>query len=246
MLRRWLTVTAAAALLGAAPAAHASIATTADGNLRYTAAPGEVNSVTFSHVSGQVYRAVDTGAIIQAGQGCTQDTPNQVSCTMAAGKVIIASLGDLNDQAVVKTNRAVQFFGEAGDDRLAGGSQRDVIDGGDGNDILTGGAGPDTMRGGPGDDQMFGNGGNDNLEGDDGNDVLDGGLGNDNEGGGPGNDSLREDNAPNGADSLNGGGGADTADYSMRSAPVHIDVNDVADDGDMRTNERDNVRGNVE
>src|SRR5437899_1794911 len=163
MLRRWLTVTAAAALLGAAPAAHASIATTADGNLRYTAAPGEVNSVTFSHVSGQVYRAVDTGAIIQAGQGCTQDTPNQVSCTMAAGKVIIASLGDMNDQAVVKTNRAVQFFGEAGDDRLAGGSQRDVIDGGDGNDILTGGAGPDTMRGGPGDDQMFGNGGNDNL-----------------------------------------------------------------------------------
>src|SRR5437899_9550242 len=108
MLRRWLTVTAAAALLGAAPAAHAATATTADGNFRYVAAPGEVNSVTFTHVSGQVFRAIDTGAAIQAGQGCTQESPNQVSCTMTPGKVIVANLGDMNDTAVSKVSRSVQ------------------------------------------------------------------------------------------------------------------------------------------
>jgi hypothetical protein len=249
MLRRRLVPALVLALLAGAPSAHASVATTADGNLRYTAGAGELNNVTFSRVgdrTSNVFKVVELGTTIQAGDGCTQDTPNQVTCTMAAGRLIIANLADLNDKAISRTSKPVQFFGEAGSDRLAGGSGRDLLDGGDDGDILTGGPGGDRLRGGPGDDQLVGNAGNDSLAGQDGNDLMDGGAGNDGESGGAGNDTFRQGSAPNGADSFGGGDGTDTLDYSMRSAPVGVDVNNVRDDGDIRTGERDAVANNIE
>src|SRR6476620_635364 len=111
MRGRTLTAGVIAALLAAAPSAHASVATTADGNLRYTAASGEQNNVTFSRVSGDTFKVVDLGATIQAGDGCTQDSPNQVTCTTAPGKPIIAMLGDQIDRALSRTSRTVQLFG---------------------------------------------------------------------------------------------------------------------------------------
>src|SRR3954462_7982265 len=158
-----LLVTVLTALL-AAPSAHAATATTADGNLRYAAAGGEVNNVTFARVSGNTFRVTELGATIVAGAGCTQESPNVVSCTTGNGRPIIANLGDQNDRVTSRTSRSVQFFGEEGNDRLAGGAGRDTIDGGNGNGTLTGGSGRDRVRGGPGDDQLFGNGGNDNLQ----------------------------------------------------------------------------------
>ncbi|HEY3190555.1 MAG TPA: calcium-binding protein [Solirubrobacteraceae bacterium] len=235
-----------AALLAAAPAANAATATTADGNLRYTAAAGESNNVSFSRVSGDTFKVVELGATIQAGQGCTQDSPNQVTCTTGPGKPIIADLGDQIDRAVSRTSRTVQFFGGPGNDRLAGASGRDTLDGGDGDDTLTGSGGRDILRGGPGNDQLYGGSGNDSLTGGDGTDLLDGGGGNDFESGGNGNDTLREGSAPNGADTLVGDSGTDTVDYSGRSAPVRVDLNDVRDDGDIRTNERDDVRMTID
>ena len=68
---------------------------------------------------------------------------------------------------------------------------------------------------------------------------MDGGSGSDSVSGGNGDDTLREDATPNGADTLIGGAGNDTVDYSARSAPVRVDLNDVRDDGDIRSNERD-------
>ncbi|MFL5895568.1 MAG: hypothetical protein ACJ76Z_10730 [Thermoleophilaceae bacterium] len=239
-------VAVTAALLVAAPAAQAAVATTADGNLRYTAADGEQNNVAFSRVSADTFKVVDTGAAIQAGDGCTQDTPNQVTCTTAPGMPIIAVLGDQIDRAVSRTSRSAQFFGEAGNDRLAGASGRDLIDGGEGDDIATGGGQRDIVRGGPGNDQVYGGGSSDVVEGGDGNDLVVGGNGNDSVSGGAGDDVLREDSAPNGTDTLIGGAGSDTADYSARSAPVGVDLNDLRDDGDVRTNERDDVRESVE
>src|SRR5260221_3563565 len=207
MRRAWLSLVPVGALRAAAPAAHAAGATTADGNLRYVAGPGEVNNVSFSRVSGDTFKAIELGATIKAGKGCTQDSPNQVTCTTAPGRPIIASLGDQNDRAFSRTSRTVQLFGEAGNDRLAGAGGRDLIDGGEGADTLTGGSGRDTLRGGPGNDQLYGGASGDNLRGDAGTDLLDGGTGGDSEDGGSGDDTLRQGSAPNGGDTIIGGDG---------------------------------------
>src|SRR3954451_1772650 len=110
MRRFFVTAAILVAALAAPVAARAATATTADGNLRYTAAAGEANDVSFSRVSGDTFKAVDVGATIQAGQGCTQDSPNQVTGTPAPGRPIIAGLGDQIDRATSKTSRAVQLF----------------------------------------------------------------------------------------------------------------------------------------
>jgi Ca2+-binding RTX toxin-like protein len=233
-------------MLAAPSAANAATATTADGNLRYTAAAGEVNNVTFARVSGDTFRATELGATIAAGTGCTQQSPNVVTCTTQAGRPIIANLGDQDDRATSRTSRSVQFFGEDGNDRLSGWAGRDTLDGGNGDDIVSGNSGGDRLRGGAGNDQLFGNSGNDNLQGGDGNDLLDGGTGNDSDSGGNGDDTLREQNAPNGSDSLSGDSGNDTADYSLRTAPVDVSIDGIANDGDRRSNERDNVRTTID
>src|SRR3954471_12944977 len=173
-MRYSILIAACLLALGVAPSALAATATTADGNLRYTAAGGESNNVSFARVNGDTFRVTDTGTTIAAGTGCTQDSPNVVTCTTAAGRPIIANLGDQNDRAAARTSRAVQFFGEDGNDRLGGASGRDLIDGGNGDDTLTAGSGRDRVRGGFGNDQLFGNSGTDNLQGGDGNDLLDG------------------------------------------------------------------------
>src|SRR3954464_13828589 len=95
-MRRSLVLVAL--LLGAVPsAASAATATTADGNLRYAALAGEVNNVSFARVSGDTFRVTELGAPITAGTGCTQDSPNVVTCTTQRGRPIIANLGDQND-----------------------------------------------------------------------------------------------------------------------------------------------------
>src|SRR3954471_12940695 len=187
---RPLFVTAAALLALAVPsAAQAATATTADGNLRYTAAPGEVNNVSFARVSGDTFRVMDVGAVITAGTGCVQESPNVVRCATARGRPIIARLGDQNDSTASKTSRTVQLFGEDGNDRLAGASGRDTLDGGAGGGNIRRGSAKRRVRGGSGNDQLFANAGNDNIDGGDGNDLLVGGSGNDSETGGNGDDT---------------------------------------------------------
>lgn len=247
MRRLIVTLAALAAVAGAAPGvAGASTATTADGNLHYQAGPGEVNNVVFRRVSGDTFRVTDVGAPIAAGTGCTQESPNVVTCTTAPGKPIIANLGDQNDRAASRTSRGVRLYGEDGNDRLAGGSGRDTLDGGAGNDNLTGGRARDRLSGGDGNDLLFGNSANDNVRGGAGSDLIDGGSGNDYEAGGSGDDTLREGSAPNGSDSLNGNDGNDTVDYSTRAGRVAVTIDDRADDGDMHGNERDNVHSTID
>jgi Ca2+-binding RTX toxin-like protein len=66
---------------------------------------------------------------------------------------------------------AVRYFGDAGNDGLAGGSADDYLDGGSGSDELFGNAGNDTLIGGSGIDRLNGGSGNDSLIGDD-NDIA--------------------------------------------------------------------------
>src|SRR3954452_12271860 len=156
-MRLSMLVTVAALALLAAPSAHAATATTADGNLRYAAVAGEVNNVSFARVSGETFRVTELGTTIVAGTGCTQESPNVVTCVTKSGRPIIANLGDQNDRASSRTSRGVQLFGEDGNDRLAGASGRDTLDGGSGDDNITGSGGGDRLRGGSGNDQLFGN-----------------------------------------------------------------------------------------
>jgi Ca2+-binding RTX toxin-like protein len=69
------------------------------------------------------------------------------------------------------------------------------------------------------------NGGNDCLEG------------------GPGNDTFNQGSAPQGADVQIGNTGADTSNYGDRTAAVAVSLDGVANDGDIATNEGDNVGG---
>ena len=77
---------------------------------------------------------------------------------------------------------------------------------------LVGGNQADTIRSGAGDDQVLTGGGNDILYGDGGNDNLNGGEG----------DDLFYLDADH--NTVIGGGGIDTVDYSALSTDIHIDV----------------------
>jgi Ca2+-binding RTX toxin-like protein len=126
---------------------------------------------------------------------------------------------------------------------------RILVDGGPDHDVIVGGDGPETLAGGPGPDEIQGNGGADRLdfaavdkdEDPDptaGTDTLDGGPGDDRLNGGP--PAAVQD-----GDTLIGAEGTDTADYSERTAPLSISLDDVADD-DGEAGEGDNVRSSVE
>lgn len=123
---------------------------------------------------------------------------------------IIAHGGDGNDVMTVASSVTVpvEFYGDGGDDYLAGGPLDDLLVGGPGNDRLLGGEGNNTLYGDQiagelptdgddrlygrtGNDVMFGGGGSDQLAGDAGHDTLYGGSGNDYLHGGLGDDLLR-------------------------------------------------------
>jgi hemolysin type calcium-binding protein len=135
--------------------------------------------------------------------------------------------------------------GNDGDDTLNGGAGTDTLDGGLGADTLSGGADIDTVsyagrtnpltvtidniagdgESGEGDDvrtdvqNVIGGSGSDALTGSSGSNQLSGGNGGDTLDGGTGLDTLI------------GGAGADTVSYALRSLPVSVDLDGVADDG---------------
>ena len=91
------------------------------------------------------------------------------------------------------------------------------ISGGPGDDVIRGGRGEDRLAGGPGTDELFG--------------------------------FARDDSflspALDGADTMHGGTGiGDEVDYSSRRAPLTIDLDGRADDGER--GERDRIDGDVE
>ncbi|HEY1119795.1 MAG TPA: hypothetical protein VGE43_18925, partial [Acidimicrobiales bacterium] len=148
---------------------------------------------------------------------------------------------------VVAGSGGSTLTGNANNNILIGGTGDDVMLGGAGGDTLDGGAGTDTVSyadhalpvradldglrddgaagendqiqpnienlvGGTGTDQLTGSAAANLLDGGDGDDVLDGGLG---------------------ADTVRGGPGLDTVSYAERTAPVEVDLDGVADDGEV-------------
>lgn len=91
----------------------------------------------------------------------------------------------------------------------------EVLVGTSGDDRLTGSDADEVIVAGPGTDTVAGNGGSDILVGGDDADTLLGGTG---------EDVLRGDVAAEAADRLEGGDGADVADYGSSTAAVTVDL----------------------
>ena len=107
--------------------------------------------------------------------------------------------GDDGNDTLTGTERDDRIFGDAGDDLVIGFSGNDEIHGGAGNDRLDGGYGTDRVFGDDGDDVLFGGPGADRLFGGVGNDDF------------MNNESTPERAAASARDTLDGGGGNDTA-----------------------------------
>ena len=118
-------------------------------------------------------------------------------------KTVLQHGGDAEGDTLILIENVV---GSAGDDRLTGDDNANVLRGGAGNDELRGWGGNDTIYGGVGNDHVLGGDGNDFIEGGDGNDELGGDAGNDRIVGGAGNDQL---GGNGGVNLLEGGAGDD-------------------------------------
>jgi Ca2+-binding RTX toxin-like protein len=259
-------VAAAAAALLSPPAQAGTI--TRDPNppccsgaltVRYTAAGGETNNVTFTRVELRTIQIEDVVPItVTAGiTDCSNLTATKVQCANLnyQGWNVFVDLGDLGD-----TSSAAGAFAAY---TVDGGDGNDVISGGEGHDSLSGGLGNDTLTGSTGNDILNGGHGNDALQGTIGDDTLDGGPGVDLYLGGDGDDRLINSYS---SDDLNGNAGMDTVDYSVVGASydpsclpvfdcpigVHVTFDGVANDGsldldmDFGTEPGDNVRDDVE
>ncbi len=166
-------MTVAALSLGAfAPAAGAATAqVTDDGTeqvLHYTAAPGEVNSLTLAapDATDANYSFVDAGAgvTITAGTGCTAMlTGTGVDCDPTGLDRIEITLDDGADHMhVFSSNLPVHVDGGAGDDtfedpEIGPATSTRSFEGGEGNDYFAGkgdGVLPHDYKGGPGKDTV--------------------------------------------------------------------------------------------
>lgn len=125
--------------------------------------------------------------------------------------------------------------GGAGDDTLVGSSAGNMLIGGTGNDSIAGSSGNDTMTGGDGADTLSGSSGSDSLDGGVGSDLVDGDGDIDTLIGDAGTDTLSGDS-----------GNGDVIDYSSRTADLRIDLDGVADDGEIAGSENDNVFADFE
>jgi len=229
-----VSAAAFAVSVAAAPAAHAAAGTlvqrTGNGDTYFViAADGRANNITISRGGANLDLLVvdDTGDVITTAPGCTIVNSHRAQCPFGSISSLTVLGGDLDDK-ITKTVAGPAF--------IDGGSGNDTISGGDGvgsdGTTLNGGAGHDTLTGGGFVDNLFGGAGTDTLVGNAGNDLLDGGAGNDRISGGPDTDTaMSSDTAADGADVFDGGPGFDTTSYAVRTAPVNVSLDGVANDG---------------
>ena len=166
-----------------------------------------------------------------------------VTATLAAGTVVGAGTDNVSGvENVIGGSAADSLTGDGGANRLMGGGGNDALTGGAGSDVLDGGAGDDSLRAsvGDGDDAYLGGAGVDTYSlaataaaavvnlpagtatsAETGSDTL---VGVENVTGGSGNDLfiLGTDNVRN---TITGGTGSDTVDYSAATADLNVGLN---------------------
>ena len=132
-------------------------------------------------------------------------------------------------------------------EEIQGGAGNDTLVGNDAPNSLYGEDGNDTLKGLGGDDYLDEGAGNDKVYGGPGDEYLSNRAGEDKYYGGEGNDDIAASNTgADGRDVFSGGPGFDSVDYGSRTNPVFIDVADAGGDGDVGTNENDNVKSDFE
>ncbi len=175
----WLAscLLAATAFPQAGQAATVELRPAGGGELvRYVAAPGERNDLTFQEIEESwptAFIVRDTGASIGVGAGCVSVDAHTAVCVATSGSMykLRARLGDGNDVLHPAGFNLLVGYGGPGDDRLLGGTWDDQLDGGGGTDELRGGNGDDSLKDGDR-DSAGGPAGR-------GPDILDGGPGRD-------------------------------------------------------------------
>ena len=195
---------------------HGSIQIDGSGQLIYTPATNFVGTDQFSYrltdgIANSGYASVTVTVEANPPVDLFGTSGDDVLNGRAVGVNVINGLGGDDRIEVTEQNAFGILFGEAGDDRLAGGLWQ--------SDQLYGGAGNDTLIGRWGDDRLFGEDGNDILRGEAHDDHLEGGSGDDRLEGGYDSDVLM---GGAGADQLNGGPGDDVLDGGHRNRYGHV------------------------
>ena len=169
------------------------------------------DQVTIAREGSNLLLSAEAGDTLSAPGVCTRRSASSVSCPQGSSTAIAVDLRG-GDDALTVTLPDTPALSV-------------VASGGAGNDVLdASAAAAGALRGDAGDDRL--------LAGRGAFDVT-GGTGDDELTGGPAGSRTRflADAAPDGADRLLGGPGADSADYSARSAAVRLTADGVADDG---------------
>lgn len=202
----------------------------ADGTAREA---GEVETLTVTTLT-----AGDLVTLNLSGDGNIDITNNitstvltSVDANTATGNVAVR----VNNSASVDTNangiadtgdvvKSVTLLGGSGDDTLTINTVlgNDSVNAGAGNDTVVTGGGMDTVDGGAGNDNINVGSGNDVVDAGAGNDIVTAGGGDDSILGGDGDDTLIANNGGvlEGVDTLDGGAGNDTFQFSFGTTPT--------------------------
>lgn len=192
--------------------------------VRYVAADGERNRLAVTRTIAEAWVFEESGAELVAGEGC-RGGGGRVTCRPASREVVVVGLGDGDDELVLAADPTsigtVRADGGPGANRMhdrtgAFSPRGPSLSGGDGDDamstdgfsVLAGDAGHDRLVGSANGETLSGGAGADELLAGDGGDLLD-----------PGRDSD--------ADVLDGGPGADIANYGgdqMSLLAVEVDL----------------------
>ena len=159
--------------------------------------------------------------------------------TGGAGEDTVLYTGRTATEVVTAQIDGLPHSGSVNDRNTAGqldklGTDIENITGGDEPDVFTGDQKANILKGAGGADQIDGQAGDDRIEGGAGNDNIDGGAGIDSLQGGLGDDVIA------------GSGGTDTVDYTERSTPVAVSLDNLANDGEIAIAEKDNVLSDIE
>ncbi len=169
------------------------------------------DQVTIARDGSNLLLSAEAGDTLSAPGVCTRRSASSVSCPQGPSTALAVDLRG-GDDALTVTLPDTPALSV-------------VASGGAGNDVLdAAGAAAGALRGDAGDDRLLAGRGAFDLTGGAGSDELTGG---------PAGARTRflADAAPDGADRLLGGPGADSADYSARSTAVRLTADGVADDG---------------
>ncbi|QDU26643.1 Hemolysin, chromosomal [Anatilimnocola aggregata] len=205
---------------------------------------GKLTGVQIGDVFG---RGTTGNDLMQISANATAALPHQVRVRIGGaimnynvpGKAVLYGGNGVDTMSQTTASIPAVFYGEAGNDSLAGGSNNDWLVGGDGNDQITGGEGQNVIWGdnaptNPSDptpqDFQGPNDGNDTISSGNGADVIYAGGGHDVVNSGGGNDYIH---AGAGNDSVDAGAGDDRVyGYSGNDTLQGNSGNDLLSGGD--------------